>query len=577
MSSIDELRIRLTGTSHPLIAIQTLEEGRLLSSVVHLADSLSNGNFDVITQDASGRVVQEEGATGYFDHLFAKAAKSNLNGKIGLSQIVDEATRVNDRAELAYTGKLIYVIKDASLLKGADAAAVGNRRVIKHCVNQIVRAAADVCLILVDYDMPTHPVLEEDLIGITWPLPDEDEIAGAFRSVIEESLEESEVEALDQALRSGGDEHEAYIWTSLDDLCQGMARAAKGLKLNEAEHAFKHAIYVADGSIMRVSPLSIVASKKDLISRSGVLEFYDASKDLDSVGGLDLLKAWLGRRKEAFSPRAKAFGLPTPKAILLVGPPGTGKSATAKTIGAEWRMPVIKLDMGALMNKMLGQSESNLREALRVAEAVAPAILWVDGIEKSLPGTGGNTDGGTSNRMLGSLLTWMNDRTSEVFVVATANDPSKLPTEFTRKGRFDGTFWVGFPNKHEREEIFAVHLRKKGRDPEDYDLERLAAASDNFTGAEIEACINEAMFQAFDDGDDEVSTEHIAAACAATRPMKIAWADKLAKLEEWGSENAEPASSVSSEEKKATARVPRRNKGIQRVPSARTVRPRVRG
>src|SRR4051794_19988578 len=228
-----------------------------------------------------------------------------------------------------------------------------------------------------------------------------------------------------------------------------------------------------------------------MIRKSGLLEFFNVEQELSHVGGLDELKAWLTGRIGAFSEPARKFGLPAPKGLLLLGVQGCGKSLTAKAVASHWALPLLRLDVGRIFSSLIGSSEENLRKAIRVAESVAPTVLWIDEIEKALSGTGssGNTDGGVTARVFGSLITWLQEKTVPVFVVATANRIDGLPPELLRKGRFDEIFFIDLPGPAERREILKIHLARKKRDPDRFKLDELAGMAESFSGAELEQAV----------------------------------------------------------------------------------------
>jgi len=283
----------------------------------------------------------------------------------------------------------------------------------------------------------------------------------------------------------------------------------------------------------------ILDAKAQLIRKSGALEYYAEQATYEEVGGLGLLKAWCCETEVAFSDTAQKYGLESPRGVLIVGVPGCGKSLTAKAIAGGGR-PLLRLDVGALFGSLVGQSESQTRNALKVAEAVAPAVLWLDEIEKALGAAGGELDGGTSQRVLGTILTWMEETRSSVFVAATANDIGKLRPELVR--RFDEVFFVDLPEPDGRREIVAIHLRKRGRSPENFDLDAIVQATQDFTGSEIEKVIRGALRRAFADGEREVTTEDLLAVAGETVPLVTTMADGVARMREWA-RRARPASS----------------------------------
>jgi SpoVK/Ycf46/Vps4 family AAA+-type ATPase len=320
-----------------------------------------------------------------------------------------------------------------------------------------------------------------------------------------------------------------------------LVRAAQGLTLGEAENAFARAIAI-DERLDANDIQLVLEEKRQVIRKGGLLEYF-AADDQAKVGGLDQLKQWLHRRTRAFSDEARQFGLPEPKGLLLLGVQGCGKSLSAKAIAQEWSLPLLRLDMGRIFGSLMGSSEDNVRRAIRMAEGVAPVVLWIDEIEKGLSGakSSGETDGGTGARVFGALLTWMQEKTAPVFVVATANNIADLPPELLRKGRFDEIFFVDLPSFVERMEIWSIHLRRRERSAESYDLGRLAELSDGFSGAEIEQAIVSALYQAFDERSELLQT-HLEGALTETRPLSVTMQEDIARLRDWARTRARPAS-----------------------------------
>jgi AAA+ superfamily predicted ATPase len=312
-----------------------------------------------------------------------------------------------------------------------------------------------------------------------------------------------------------------------------IVRSALGLFSNQAQRVFAKAI-VSDGVLDERDIDLITAEKKQIIRESGALEFFAPTETIADIGGLEVLKEWLRTREVAFSQEARDYGLPAPKGIALIGIPGTGKSLTAKMIAGLWHLPLIRLDVGALFGGLVGQSEENTRRALALAETVAPCLLWIDEIEKGLSVGGG--DGGTSMRVFGSILSWMQEKTKPVFIVATANNIAMLPPELLRRGRFDEIFFLDLPTLAERREIFEVHLRKRKRPVHNFDVGRLAATSESYVGAEIEQAVIDAMYVAYSDrmhpGRD-VATEDILAALARQVPMRQSQREAIGALRQW--------------------------------------------
>lgn len=309
-----------------------------------------------------------------------------------------------------------------------------------------------------------------------------------------------------------------------------IVQAALGMTLNQARRAFSRAI-VTRGSLDDRDIDAIIAEKKDILSASDALEFYSNTETPENVGGLAVLKEWLALRERAFTQEARDFGLPAPKGIALIGIPGTGKSLTAKMIADIWHLPLLRLDVGSLFGSLVGESEERTRRALALAETISPCILWVDEIEKAF--AFGNGDAGTSQRVFAHLLTWMQDKTSPCFVVATANNIAALPPELLRKGRFDEIFFLDLPTVEERREIFSVHLRKRKCIPAEFDLDTLAIESEGYVGAEIEQTIIDAMYRAFSERMRRVTTEDILACMHAQVPLSVSQRETVTALRAW--------------------------------------------
>ncbi len=327
-----------------------------------------------------------------------------------------------------------------------------------------------------------------------------------------------------------------------------LLKAALGLTKDEAEKVYRKA-HVTAGCLTEAEVDVVLSEKKQLIRRNGILEYIEEDETIESVGGLEELKHWLRQRSNAFTERAREYGLPQPKGMLILGVPGCGKSLIAKTTSRLWGLPLLRLDMGRVYDgSMVGRSEANLRSALKTAESISPAILFIDELDKAFAGSAGSadSDGGTSSRIFGSFLTWMQEKTSPVFVMATANRVERLPGEFLRKGRFDELFFVDLPNAEERKDIFRIHLEKRKRDITRFDLDQLANVSDGFSGAEIEQALVAAMYEAFAQ-DREFTQLDIIAAVKATQPLSKTMSEQVTALRDWARQRARPAASSVAE------------------------------
>lgn len=382
-------------------------------------------------------------------------------------------------------------------------------------------------LIILMSPLQTVPVeLEKEVVVLDYPLPNLTELD----QVLSERLTKSKTNRIDTETR------------------EKLLKAALGLTKDEAEKVYRKA-QVKAGKLTESEVEIVLSEKKQLIRRNGILEYIEEDETIDSVGGLEELKRWLKQRSNAFTERARDYGLPQPKGMLILGVPGCGKSLIAKTTSRLWGLPLLRLDMGRVYDgSTVGRSEANLRSALKTAESISPVILFIDELDKAFAGGGGSgdSDGGTSGRIFGSFLTWMQEKKSPVFVMATANRVERLPGEFLRKGRFDEIFFVDLPNSAERKDIFNIHLGKRRSEINRFDLEQLTKVSDGFSGAEIEQAIIAAMYDAFAQ-DREFTQLDIIAAIKATLPLSRTMTEQVTALRDWAGQRARPASASVAE------------------------------
>jgi len=375
------------------------------------------------------------------------------------------------------------------------------------------------CLIILGCRQVLPPELEREFTLLDFSLPDK----AALGTVLDGICSSAKLKPVK------GDERDQIL------------DAASGLTCSEAENAFALSV-VASKAVLASN---VAREKAQTVKRNGLLELVDCKEGLSDIGGLDVLKDWLLKRRDAFSAKATAYGLPSPKGLLIVGIPGTGKSLTAKATASVFGRPLLKLDAGKLYGSLVGQSESNLRTVIQTAEAIAPCVLWVDEIEKGLAGSksSGSTDGGTSARVLGGLLSWLQERNkSQVFVVATANDVTQLPPELLRKGRLDEMFWVDLPNQQERETIWGIQIRKHERKPEKFDVSALAMASEGLTGSEIEQAVIDSLYGAFAE-QREPGMLDISRALSETVPLSKLMSEQITGLRKWASGRCRMATS----------------------------------
>lgn len=369
--------------------------------------------------------------------------------------------------------------------------------------------------------------LEKEITVLSLPLPGSEELSALLDQIVDEVRRFRQVKI---DLDGAGRTH--------------LLQAARGLTLAEAENVFAR-IIVQHERLTGDEVGAVLEEKRQIVRKNGLLEYYDAQESFEHVGGLASLKEWLQKRAAALSAEARAFGLPAPKGVLLIGVQGCGKSLCAKAVSTLWQVPLLRFDIGRMFGSFVGSSEENIRRAIHVAESVAPAILWVDEIDKAFAGSQGTAgDSGTSARVLGTFLTWLSEKSAPVFVVATANDISGLPPELLRKGRLDEIFFVDLPSAAERQEIFSIHLSRRARDPQAFSIGELAAAAEGFSGAEIEEAINSALYDAFSEGID-LESRHLHAVVRQSVPLSRTMEEQLSLLRSWARGRARPASSSS--------------------------------
>jgi ATP-dependent 26S proteasome regulatory subunit len=331
-----------------------------------------------------------------------------------------------------------------------------------------------------------------------------------------------------------------------------MAANLRGLTEEEAERAISQSL-VARYALAPACITDVLESKKSLLKRSEMLEFVDSADNMASVGGLENLKRWLGQRRNSWDQQARQFGLDPPKGVIILGVQGCGKSLCARAVAGEWKLPLVKFDTAAVYDKYIGETEKRIQKIFRVAEGLAPCVLWIDELEKVFAGSGpdsASADAGVSSRLLASFLSWMQERKSPVFVAATCNNVTVLPPELIRKGRFDELFFVDLPNPAERKQIFSIQLTKRKRNPADYELDRVAAAAKGFSGAEIESAVQTALYVAYS-AKRELATEDLLTALSSTVPLSTTRAEEIAELRAWAQKRAVWASTPEAKRESA--------------------------
>lgn len=457
---------------------------------------------------------------------------SMTTGMVGNGQSGKEETKAPLKA-LEFIEKFeepaVFVLKDFHIYFG------GQGRLPDF---QVIRKIRDIALILKQSPRPKSVVLlsptlvlpndlQKDVTIVDFDLPSFEEIKSTLDDMISANRQSGRI-----VMDLDSDEEER------------LAKAATGLTLQEAENAFARAM-VEDGRLDIGDLEVILEEKRQIIQKTEILEFVKSDLSMDDVGGLENLKRWLKKRNNSWLESAQRYGLPAPKGALITGVPGCGKSLTAKCVSSMWQLPLLRLDVGKIFSGIVGSSEENMRTAIKTAEAIAPSILWIDEIEKGFGGSGATGDSGTSTRVFGTFLTWMQEKTNPVFVIATANNIHSLPAEMLRKGRFDEIFFVDLPTLRERKDIFQLHMEKRLVDPNvvgefemtEEVLDTLAELSEGFTGAEIEQIVISALFEAFAE-NRSIRLEDFVKSIENTVPLSITQAEQIRSIRDWANVRA---------------------------------------
>ncbi len=499
----------------PLIYIESYEEQRVLaeiSAVVSDKDRLRTPRKLLVWSSTEG--------------LAAIGSQGPANSKAPADALaIAQAT----------TEPTVFVFKDLHTVFGdngkpADQMVIRRLRDIAYSFKN---GSALLTLIIVAPILKLPTELDKEITILDFPLPSESEIQKVLENMVETNKADGRI-----------------VFEVTDGGKEKLAKAAMGLTLNEAENAFARAM-VEDGKLSDSDVDTVLDEKRQTIKKSGILEFINVDVALDDVGGLQNLKRWLLKRNESWLDEAKSYGLPAPKGILITGVPGCGKSLTAKAIGAAWQLPLLRLDIGKIFAGLVGSSEQNMRTAIKTAEAIAPCILWIDEIEKGFAGSSGSGDSGTSARVFGSFLTWMQEKKESVFVIATANNIDKLPPEFLRKGRFDEIFFVDLPTLSERKLIWDLHLKKRLKNKEvlgktvldDALNTKLAELTEGYSGAEIEQAVVAGLFDAFSE-KRSITPEDLVKSVDNMVPLSITQAEAIETIRDWANVRAVAATAA---------------------------------
>lgn len=475
---------------YPIIYIVSQEEKRVIDRLKQCADRLGRITF---TWSAL------RGLELHADLLQKQSAGATC---LAPEDAITHIRQSDDQPSLFLLLDFHPYLQDPRLIRSLRETA----QVVRHSRNTIV-------LISPRLELPVE--IEKDVVVIDFPLPGPTELLNVLSSLC----------------RNVSRKHPERIQISTPQ-AETLVQAAQGLTAVEAEHAFSRAI-VTDGRLTADDQAVVLNEKQQIIRKSGILRFCPPGPSLDDIGGLAALKTWLLKRARGFSTAARDFGLPPPRGILLLGAPGVGKSLVAKAASAAWNLPLLSLDMGRIFSSFIGASEQNMRDAIRLAECTAPAVLWIDEIEKGFAGSNAQSvDGGAASRIFGTFLTWMQEKQAPLFVIATANQINALPPELLRRGRFDENFFADLPAPDVRLEILGIHLRKRSRNPDLIDLSEVVSLTHGFSGAEIEHVVIEALYAAFAESR-EIHREDLVRAARLLVPLSVTFDKQLNDLRGW--------------------------------------------
>ena len=486
--------VLLVRSGHQLLHLDTEEEERVSGLLLHVADRLGQPLFTWTHVRGLGRV--------------------DLPGAV-----YDTAEPAKAFRHIAASDQQgLYHFRDLAPHLGRDPMLVAQ---IKEAAGKLRSVGG--AILVTGRNVPFPDSVDRLVTVVTMPSPTPEEYIDLLSGIVRDVTKRQPVDM-----------------TISNDEIKLLVRHLAGLTLMESKKILTKAI-IEDGKLDVDDIRYVIEAKAAIVEKDGLLEYYPVEAALTGIADLRSLKAWLAKRKAVVMQpgRAKEFGLSFPRGMLLLGVPGCGKSLCAKAVAAEWQMPLLRLDPSNLYNKYIGESERNFKRAMRTAEQIAPVVLWIDELEKAFA-SGGGEDGGTSQRILGSFLTWMQDRTGDVFVVATANDISRLPAEFLRKGRFDEIFFVDLPDEATRAEIFRIHLGNRGKRSASFDLEALGAATSGFSGSEIEEVIVSSLYSAFSEAGT-ITTESLLNEASRTVPLSVSRAEHVDELRAWARERARPA------------------------------------
>src|ERR1035437_3068495 len=524
-SPIDRLKV-LINSSTPIVVMETVEEVRALTLVRTACSELSLAVFEWTIADGlvrSGSGVGPglgpgPGGSETRLHTFS-GSDTGAGAKTAMYNTADPVQALANLETM--TIEAVFVLKDFH--RHMDNPVVVRR--LRDVGQKFSANRRTLVLTAPAIEMPLELASLVEFLDL--PLPDRDRL----REIIRETY-----------TRLAGT-HTLKLQLDANGV-DAMAANLRGLTEEAAERAISQTVV----GRLALSPdclTDVLDAKKALLNRSEMLEFVDATDTMARVGGLDNLKHWLQQRRGSWDDQARQFGLDPPKGVIILGVQGCGKSLCARAVAGDWKLPLVKFDTAAAYDKFIGETEKRIQKVFRVAEGLAPCVLWIDELEKVFAGSGpdsASADAGVSSRLLASFLSWMQERKPAVFVAATCNNVTVLPPELIRKGRFDELFFVDLPSAAERKQIFSIQLTKRKRNPADYDQDRVAEAAKGFSGAEIESAVQTALYAAFA-RKQELSTDDMITALSSTVPLSITRAEEIAELRAWAKERAVWASS----------------------------------
>ena len=534
---LERLKV-LINSSTPIIVMETSEEMRAVAMVRTACSELDMATFEWTIADGlvrSGASPARAGAASPGTHSQARPI-------LGPSGEAERLTRAVMNSEAgAATGTSMYNTREpVQALANMESMTIEAVFVLKDFHRHmddpvVVRRLRDVgqkfsanrrTVIITAPEIAVPPELTTLVEYFDLPLPDRERL----REMVHDTFTRlSKSYGLKLQLDSAG--------------VDAMAANLRGLTEEESERAISQAL-VTRYALCPETVTDVLEAKKHLLRHSGMLEFIEASDNMASVGGLENLKHWLQQRRGAWEDEAREFGLEPPHGVIILGVQGCGKSLCARAVAGEWKLPLVKFDTSAVYDKYIGETEKRIRKVFQVAEGLAPCVLWIDELEKVFAGSGpdsASADAGVSSRLLASFLSWMQDRKAPVFVAATCNNVTVLPPELIRKGRFDELFFVDLPNESERKQIFSIQLARRKRNPTDFDLERVAASAKGYSGAEIDAAVQGALYAAYSE-KKSLSSQSLIDALSQTVPLSTTRAEEIASLREWARTRAVAAS-----------------------------------